>query len=168
MWHGDKEVASEPRTVLPCFSLYNTGRTVTTLYTPSVPHGPQGSSVQLGAGRLHYRRVCSCVAHDKQRGSSFTTSWYLSCGSIVSIVVLWRSKSGLRSLYSYSSRNRSRYSPLLSLASPPRPRFCAEDLSKPAGAHSEEDNLLHATKPKKVDLLCVVSFLCHLRWNSRV
>ena len=50
---------------------------------------------QLGAGRLHYRRVCIYVAHDKQRRSSSTTSWYLSCSNIFYIVVLWRSKPGL-------------------------------------------------------------------------
>ena len=86
---------------------------------------------QLGAGRLHYRRVCICVAHGKQRRSSSTTSWYISCGNIFSLIVLWQSKPGLRFLYSYSSRNSSRCSPLLSLTSPPRPWFCAEDLPKP-------------------------------------
>ena len=86
---------------------------------------------QLGAGRLHYGRVCICVAHGKQRRSSFTTCWYLSRGNIFSIVVLWRSKPGLRFLYSYSSRNSSRCSPLLSLISPSRPCFCAEDLPNP-------------------------------------
>ena len=88
---------------------------------------------QLGAGRLHYRRVCICVANDKQRRSSSTTSWYLSCGNIFFIVVLWRSKPGLRFLYFSSSRNSSRRSLLLSLTSPPRPRFCAED-QNPGGA----------------------------------
>ena len=86
---------------------------------------------QLGAGRFHYRRVCIYIAHGKQGRSSSTTSWYLSCGNIFSIVVLWRSKSGFRFLYSCSSRNSSRCSRLLSLTSPPRPRFCAEDLPKP-------------------------------------
>ena len=52
---------------------------------------------QLGAGRLHYRRVCICVAHGKQRRSSSATSWYISCGNIFSIM-LWRSKPGLRFL----------------------------------------------------------------------
>ena len=88
---------------------------------------------RLGAGRPHYRRVCICVVHGQQRRSNFTTRWYLSCGNIFSkvVVVLRRSKPGLRFLYSYSSRNSSRCSPLLSLTSPPRPWFCAEDLSKP-------------------------------------
>ena len=83
-------------------------RTVITLQTPAVTHGP---------------RVCICLAHGKQRRSNSTTSWYLSCGNIFSIV-LWRSKPDLRFLYSYyysSSRNSSRCSPLLSLTSPPRP-----------------------------------------------
>ena len=47
MLHGDKEVASEPRTVSRCFSLYRNVRTVITLYAPPVPHGPRGSSVQV-------------------------------------------------------------------------------------------------------------------------
>ena len=126
MWDDTKEIVSEPRTVLPSFSLY-------TIWTHG--HNPSNISCdpwptgQLGVGRLHYRRVCIYVAHGKQRRSSSATSWYLSCGNIFSIV-LWRSKPGLRLLYSYSSRNSSRYGPLLSLTSPPRPRFCAEDLSK--------------------------------------
>ena len=86
---------------------------------------------QLVAFRLHYRRVCIYVAHGKQRRSSSAIGWCLSCGNIFSIV-LWRSKTGLRFLYSYSSRNNSSTcSPLLSLISPPRPRFCAKDLPKP-------------------------------------
>ena len=84
---------------------------------------------QLGAGGVHYRRVCIYVAHGKQRRSSFTTSWYPSCGIIFSVVMLWQSEPGLRLLDSCSSS--SRCSPLLSLTSPPRPRFCAEDLPKP-------------------------------------
>ena len=121
---------------------------------------------QLGAGKVHYRRVCIYVAHGKQRRSSSTTSWCLSSGNIFSIV-LWRSKPGLRFLYSYSSRNSSRCSPLLSLTSTQRPRFCAEDLPKPRWSTFEEDNLLHATKPKKVDQMRVVTFLWHLWWDSR-
>ena len=85
---------------------------------------------QLGAGRLHYRRVCTYVAHGKQRRSSSTTSWYLSYGNIISLV-LWPSKPGLGFLYSHSSRNSSRCSPLLSLVLPPEPQFCGEDLPKP-------------------------------------
>ena len=95
------------------------------------------SAGQLGAGRLHYHRMCICVAHDKQRRSPMTKSWYLSCGNIFSIVVLWRSKPGLRFLYSYSIRNSSRCPPLLSLTSPPRTRFCAEDLPKPCWSISQ-------------------------------
>ena len=101
-------------------------------------HNPSNTSCdqwppgQLGAGRLHYRyrRVCIHVARGKQRRSSSPTSWYLSCGNIFSIVVLWRSEPGLRFLY-YSSRNSNMCSPLMSLTSPPRPRFCAEDIAKP-------------------------------------
>ena len=96
------------------------------LHTSSAPW-PAG---KLGGGRLHYRRVCICVAHGKQRRSSFTTSWYLSCGNLFFIVVLWRSKPSLRFLYSYSSRNSSRWSSLLSLTSPPKPRVCVENLPK--------------------------------------
>ena len=68
-------------------------------------HNPSNTSCdpwspgQLGAGRLYYRRVCIYVAHGKQRRSSSATSWYLSCGNMFSIV-LWRSKPGLRFLYS--------------------------------------------------------------------
>ena len=99
-------------------------------------HNPSSTSCdpwppgQHVADRLHYHRVCIYVARGKQRRSSSATSSYLSCGNIFS-TVLWRSKPGLRFLYSFSSRNSSRCSPLLSLISPPRPRFCAEDLPKP-------------------------------------
>ena len=87
---------------------------------------------QLGVGRLRYRRVCICVAHDKQGISPATrSSWYLFCGNIFSILVLWRSESGLHFLYFCSGRNSSKGPPLLSPTSPPRPRFCAEDLPKP-------------------------------------
>ena len=81
-------------------------------------HNPSNTSCdpcppgQCGAGRLYYRRVLIYVAHGKQRRSSSTTSRYLSCGNILSIFVLWRSKPGLRFLYSYSNRNSSRWSPL--------------------------------------------------------
>ena len=98
-------------------------------------HNPSNTSFdpwspgQLGAGRLHYRLVCIYVVHGKQSRSSSTTNWHLSCGNVFSLV-LWRPKPGLRFLYSYSSRNSSRCFPLLSLTSPPRPRFCAEDLPK--------------------------------------
>ena len=62
-------------------------------------HNPSNTSCdpwppdQLGAGRLHYRRVCIYVALGKQRRPSSATSWYLSCGNIFSRV-LWRSKPG--------------------------------------------------------------------------
>ena len=55
-------------------------------------HNPSNTSCdprppgQLGAGRLHYRRVCIYVAHGKQRRSSSTTSGYLTCGNIFSAV----------------------------------------------------------------------------------
>ena len=39
------------------------GRTVITLSNTSRDPWPPG---QLGAGRLHYRRVCICVAHGKR------------------------------------------------------------------------------------------------------
>ena len=133
MWHDTKEIVSGPRTVPRCFSL------LYLFWTHG--HNPSNTSCdpwppgQLGADRFHYRRVCIYVAHGKQRRPSSTTSWYLSCGNIFFIVVLWRSKPGLRFLYSYSSTVGtaaccSRCSPLLSLTSPPRPRFCAEGLPK--------------------------------------
>ena len=59
MWHGDKEVASEPRTVPRCLSLYHTGRTVITLYTPPVSHGPRGSSVQVDS----IMAACASASH---------------------------------------------------------------------------------------------------------
>ena len=112
--------------------------------------------------------MCIYVAHGKQRRSSSATSWYLSCGNVF-YIVLWRSKSGLRFLYSYSSsRNSSRCSPLLSLTSPPRPRFCAEALLKPCWSTLRRGQPSTTTKPKKVDLMCVVPFQRHLRWDSRV
>ena len=40
-----------------CFSLYRTARTVITLYTPPVPHGPRGSSVQVDSTIA----VCACA-----------------------------------------------------------------------------------------------------------
>ena len=127
MWHDTKEIVSEPRTVPRCFSFYRLDVRSNPSNTSCDPWPPG----QLGAGRLRYCRVCIYVAHGKQRGSSFTTSWYLSCGNILSIVVLLRSKSGLRFLYSYSSRNINRCSPLLSLTSPQTPWVRAADLSKP-------------------------------------
>ena len=84
-------------------------------------------SGQLGAGRLHYRRVCTCVAHGKHRLFS-ATSWCLSCGNIFLRVVLGRPEPGLPPC---SSKNSSRYGPSLSLISPPRPRFCSADLPNP-------------------------------------
>ena len=45
-----------------------------------------------------------------------------------------------------SSRNRSRYGPLLSLISPPRPGFAQQTSQPPAEVPSKEYNLLHATK----------------------
>ena len=81
---------------------------------------------QLGAGRLHYRCVCICVAHGQHcRLFSATSSRYLSCGNILPRVVIGRPEPGLPPC---SSRNSSRYGPLLSLISPPRPRFCSADL----------------------------------------
>ena len=155
MWHDTKKIVSEPRAVPHCFSLYHLDAQSYPSNTSCDPWSPG----QLDAGRLHYRRVCIYVAHGKQCRSSSLTTWYLSYGNIFSIVLIMRSKPGLRFLYSYSSRNSSRCSPLLSLTSPPRPRICAEDLRNPAGAPSEED-ILHATKLKKVDM-CVITFLWH-------
>ena len=101
-------------------------------------HNPQHNSCapwpagQLGAGRLYYHHEYICIAHDEQRRCPATKSWYLSFGNIFYMkVVLWRSKLGLRFLHSYSNRNSRRCPPLLSLTSPPKPRFCAEDLPQP-------------------------------------
>ena len=46
--------------------------------------------------------------------------------------------------------------------------FAQQTSPTTAGAPSEEDSLLRATKPKKVVLMCVVTFLWHLCWDSRV
>ena len=97
-------------------------------------HNPSNTSCdpwppgQLGTGRLPYRWVCICVAHGKRCRLLSETSWYLSCGNIFSRVVLGRPKPGLPPC---SSRNSSRYGPLLSLIAPPRPRFCSADLPNP-------------------------------------
>ena len=123
---------------------------------------------QLGEGRLHYRRVCIYVAHGKQRRSTSTTSWYLSCGNIFFMVAVWRSEPGLPLCSAYSRRNSSRCSPPLNLTSPRDRDFAQKTSQNPAGALSEEDNLLHATKPRKVDYTHLVNFLWHLRWDSRV
>ena len=103
---------------------------------------------QLGAGRLPYRRVYTCVACGKHCRLSSATSCCLSCGNIFSRVVLGRPEPGLPPC---SSRNSSRYGPLLNLISPLRPGFAQQTSQTPAGEPSEEYNLLHATKPKKID-----------------
>ena len=98
-------------------------------------HNPSNTSCdpwppdQFGAGRLHYRRVCICVAHGKHCRFFSATSCYLSCGNIFSrVVVLGRPEPGLPPC---SSRNSRRHRPLLSLISPPRPRFCSAGLPNP-------------------------------------
>ena len=96
------------------------------LHTPGAPW-PAG---QLGAGRILHRRVCICVAYGKQRRSPATRSWYLSCGNIFSIVVLWRHEPGLPLCSAYIIIS-STCGPLLSLISPRRPRFRAADLPNP-------------------------------------
>ena len=85
----------------------------------------QWPSGQLDAGIIHGRRA----VHGKQRRRpSFTTKKVdISLAAII-VLFCWRSESGLRFLYSYNSRNMSWSHPFLSLTSPPRPRFCAEDL----------------------------------------
>ena len=127
MWHHTKDIVSEPRTVPRSFSLGSL------LFGPQ-SHNPSNTSCdlcapgELGAGRLPYRRVCICVAHDKHCRLTPATSWYLSCGNIFSRKVLGRPEPGLPPC---SSTNRTRYGPLLSLISPPRPRFCSADLPNP-------------------------------------
>ena len=126
------------------------GRTVITLQTISCDPWPPG---KLGADRLHYRRECIFVAHGKHyHVQTFLRDKFISllCGNIFLRVLLGRPEPGLPPC---SSRNSSRwYGPLLSLISPPRPRFCSSDLQTPAGAPSEEDNLLHATKANLMGL----------------
>ena len=121
MWHDTKEIVSEPRTVhvVSHYTICTHG------HNPSNTSCDPGPPGQLGAGRLPYRRVCICAAHCKHCRIWSETSLYPSCGDIFSRVVLGRPEPGLPPC---SSRNSSRYGPLLSLISPPRPRFCAEDL----------------------------------------
>ena len=116
-------------------------------HSPSNTSCDPRSSGQLGAGRLHYRPVCICVAYGKHCRLLSATSLYLSCGNIFSRVVLGRPEPGLPPC---SSRNSSRYGPLLSLRLRDR-GFAHQTSPTPAGAPCEVDNLLHATKPKKVD-----------------
>ena len=74
-------------------------------------------SGQLGAGIVHGSRVCMCIAHGKQCRSSFTASWYLSCGNTSILAVRARSP------FSGSALEPD--------IDPPRPRFCVEVLPKP-------------------------------------
>ena len=94
-------------------------------YNPSSTSCDPWPPGQLGAGRLPYRPVCICTVHGKYCRLWSETSCYLSCGNIFSRVVLGRPEPGLPPC---SSRNSSRYGPLSSLMSPPRPRFCSADL----------------------------------------
>ena len=55
MWHDAKEVASEPRTVPRCFSLYMDA--VMTLQTPSEGRDPRASSVQVST--MEGTRACT-------------------------------------------------------------------------------------------------------------
>ena len=85
-------------------------------------HNPSNTSCdpwppgQLGAGRLPYRRVCICAARGKHCRLWCETRGYVSCVNIFSSVVLGRPEPGLPPC---SSRNSSRYGPLLSLIAPP-------------------------------------------------
>ena len=106
MWHDTKEIDSEPRTVPRCFSLYHLDHGHNPSNTSCDPCPPS----QLGEGRLPYLRVCICVENGKHCRLFSKTRLYLSCGNILSIVR--RSKPGLHFLYSYSSRNSSRFSAL--------------------------------------------------------
>ena len=121
MWHDTNKIVSEPRTVPRCFSLYHLDHGHNSSKTSCDPWPPG----QLGAGRLPHRRVCICVAHGKHCRFWSETSCYLSCRKIFSRVVLGRPEPGLPPC---SNRNSSRYGPLLSLISPPRPLFCSADL----------------------------------------
>ena len=124
MWHDTKEIVLEPRTVPRCFSLYYLDHS----HNPSNTSCDLCAQGELGAGRLPYRRVCICVVYDKHCRLTSATSRYLSCGNIFSRIVLGRPEPGLPPC---SSRNGNRYGLLLSLISPPRPRFCSADLPNP-------------------------------------
>ena len=58
MWHDTEKIVSEPRTVPRCFSQYYLDHS----------HNPSNTScdlcppIELGAGRLPYRRVCILFA----------------------------------------------------------------------------------------------------------
>ena len=124
MRHNTKEIISEPRTVPRCFSLYHLDHGHNSSNTSCDPWPPG----QLGAGRLFYRRVCICVAHGKHcrlfsgRGDiSLVAIYFQKCGGPSQVSVFCTP----------TAVGTSAGSPLLSLTSPPRQRFCAEDLLKP-------------------------------------
>ena len=61
MWRDTKEIVSEPNIVPRCFSLYYLDDGNNPSNTSCDPWPP----IELGAGRLPYRRVCIYVAHGK-------------------------------------------------------------------------------------------------------
>ena len=134
-------------------------------------HNPSNTSCypwppgQLGAGRLHYHRVCICVTHGKHCRLFCVTSCYFSYGSIFSRVVLGRPEPGLPPC---SSRNSSRRGPLLSLISPPRPRFFSADLPNPCWSNPPKKTTFYMLLSRRKSSKCVVTFLWHLRWDFRV
>ena len=111
-----------PFLVISHYTIWTNGHNPPTISCEPWPPG------QLGADRLHYRRVCICVAHGKHWILFSAISRYLSCGNIFSRVVLDRPEPGLPPC---TSRNRSRYGPLSSLMSPSSPRFFSTDLPNP-------------------------------------
>ena len=84
------------------------GRTVITLHTPPTPHAPRASSVQVSS----MEGACACAQPMINNAGPASRQIDIS---LVGIVLFWRSEPGLRFLYSYSSRNISRYP----LTSPP-------------------------------------------------
>ena len=71
-----------------CFSLHRTGRTVTTLYTPPVPHGPRGSSVQVDSifSRVYLRstrQTAQIQLHNKFVYLLWQYIFYSSCALAV-------------------------------------------------------------------------------------
>ena len=103
------------------------GRTVITLQVPPLTHGPRASSVQIDS----ITAACAFAQHMVNTAEFFhdkliSLLWQYIFDSAWAV----QTRSSFYVLL-HSSRNSSRCSPLLSLASPPRPRFCAEDLPKP-------------------------------------
>ena len=120
---------------------------------------------ELGAGRVPYRHVCICVVHGKHCRLWSETSWYLSCGNIFSRVELGRPEPGLPPC---SSTNISRYGPLLSLTSPPRPPFCSANLPNPCWSTLRIGQPSTCYQAKESCLNVCSHLLWQLWWDTRV